>query len=89
MLHKYSTMNNIETQVIEIAKQYVKKGFEVSLQSRIKDDLKLDSLSLTEIIVACEEKFQIEIDLDTINPNSFITLFDLYFLITKEINVVE
>jgi len=82
-------MNNIEKQVIEITKPYVKKGCEVSLQSNIKDDLRLDSLSLTEIIVACEDEFQIEIDLENINPKSFTKLFDLYFLIYQKVNVVE
>lgn len=79
-------MNNIETQVIEITKKFVKKNAEVSLQSYIKDDLKLDSLSLTEIIVACEDHFNIEIDLDTIDPKSITKLFDIYFLIYQKTN---
>jgi len=86
LVYKYCTMNNIETQVIEITKKYVRKDKEITLQSYIKDDLKLDSLSLTEIIVACEDEFQIEIDLDTIDPKSFTKLFDLYFLIYQKIN---
>ncbi len=81
-------MNNIETQVIDITKKYVKKDKEVSLQSYIKDDLKLDSLSLTEIVVACEDHFQIEIDLDTIDPKSIKKLFDLYLLICEKVNVL-
>jgi len=80
-------MNNIEIQLVEITKKYVKKDKEVSLQSYIKDDLKLDSLSLTEIIVACEDHFQIEIDLDSVDPKSLIKLFDLYFLISQQVNV--
>lgn len=81
-------MNNIETQVIDITKKYVKKDKEVSLQSYIKDDLKLDSLSLTEIVVACEDHFQIEIDLDIIDPKSIKKLFDLYLLICEKVNVL-
>ena len=81
-------MNNIEIQVINIAKNYVKKGKEISLQSDLKEDLKLDSLSLTEIIVALEDHFQIEIDLDVIDPNSLKKLFDLYFLVNEKVNVV-
>lgn len=81
-------MNNLESQVIEIAKQYVKKGKEVTLQSSLKEDLRLDSLSLTEIVVACEDQFNIEIDLDTIDTKSLKTLFDIYFLIYQKINAV-
>ena len=81
-------MNNIEIQVINIAKNYVKKGKEISLQSDLKEDLKLDSLSLTEIIVALEDHFQIEIDLDVIDPKSLKKLFDLYFLVNEKVNVV-
>lgn len=81
-------MNNIEIQVIDIAKNYVKKGKEVSLQSDLKEDLKLDSLSLTEIIVALEDQFQIEIDLDAIDPKSLKKLFDLYLLVSEKVNVV-
>jgi acyl carrier protein len=79
-------MNNIETQVIEIAKKYSKKGQDISLQSYLKDDLKLDSLSLTEIVVACEDQFQIEIDLDTIDTKSLKKLFDVYFLVYQKVN---
>jgi acyl carrier protein len=81
-------MNNLESQVIDIAKQYVKKGKEVTLQSSLKEDLKLDSLSLTEIIVACEDHFDIEIDLDTIDTKSLKNLFDVYFLIYQKVNAV-
>jgi acyl carrier protein len=81
-------MNNLESQVIDIAKQYVKKGKEVTLQSSLKEDLRLDSLSLTEIIVACEDHFDIEIDLDTIDTKSLKNLFDVYFLIYQKVNAV-
>jgi acyl carrier protein len=81
-------MNNIEIQVIDIAKNYVKKGKEISLQSNLKEDLKLDSLSLTEIIIAFEDHFQIEIDLDAIDPKSLKKLFDLYLLVSEKVNVV-
>jgi acyl carrier protein len=82
-------MNNTESQVINIVKQYVKKGKEVTLQSTLKEDLRLDSLLLTEIIVACEDHFSIEIDLDTIDIKNFKTLSDLCQEISKQINVVE
>jgi acyl carrier protein len=81
-------MNNLESQVIDIAKQYVKKGKEVTLQSSLTEDLRLDSLSLTEIIVACEDRFNIVIDLDTIDIKHFKTVFDLCQEISKQINVV-
>ena len=81
-------MNNIEIQVVDIVKNYVKIGKEISLQSDLKEDLKLDSLSLTEIIVALEDHFQIEIDLDVIDPKSLKKLFDLYFLVNEKVNVV-
>ena len=79
-------MNTIETQIIELTKNHVRKAPTVSLQSHLKEDLGLDSLSLTELVVACEEHFGIEIDLDTIDPKSITKLFDLYLLVQDKVN---
>jgi acyl carrier protein len=58
---------NIETTVIEISKKFAGKKANlenITLNSKFKEDLHLDSLSLTEFVIACEDEFQIEIDLD-------------------------
>ena len=58
---------NIETTVIELAKQFAGKKANlenITLHSKFKEDLHLDSLSLTEFVIACEDEFVIEIDLD-------------------------
>ncbi len=58
---------NIETKVIEISKKFAGKNANlesITLNSKFKEDLYLDSLSLTEFVIACEDEFGIEIDLD-------------------------
>jgi acyl carrier protein len=61
-----SIMQNIETQLLDIVKADFnkKKSHEVTLDSTFRKDLGLDSLSLTELLIACDEKFNINIDLD-------------------------
>jgi acyl carrier protein len=72
-------MTNIETQIIELARQLTRyKKQEITLQSKFKEDLRLDSLSLTELIVACEETFNIEIDMDHPDTAKAKVLNDLY-----------
>jgi acyl carrier protein len=58
---------NIETTVLELSKKFAGKKADlttITLHSKFKEDLYLDSLSLTEFVIACEDEFQIEIDLD-------------------------
>jgi acyl carrier protein len=58
---------NIETIVIELSKTFAGKKANlenITLHSKFKEDLHLDSLSLTEFVIACEDAFKIEIDLD-------------------------
>lgn len=72
-------MTNIETQIIELARQLTRyKKQEITLESKFKEDLRLDSLSLTELIVACEETFNIEIDMDHPDTVKAKVLNDLY-----------
>jgi acyl carrier protein len=61
-----SIMQTIETQLLDIVKADFnkKKSHEVTLDSTFRKDLGLDSLSLTELLIACDEKFNIDIDLD-------------------------
>lgn len=51
-------MNNKE-QFLEILKNYSKVP--VTEDLRLKEDIKLDSLDLVELVLECEEKFKIEI----------------------------
>lgn len=71
---------NIESKVIELLKKYVGKKCNVEtihLHSRFKEDLYLDSLSLTEFVIACEDEFKIEIDLDDPRTSNAKVLSDL------------
>ena len=52
----------------------------------MKKDLRLDSLSLTELIIACEDEFKIEIDMDHPDTADAKTLRDLYNGIVSLIN---
>ena len=68
--------------IITLASQYSNnKLHEITELSTFKDDLLLDSLSLTEFIIACEEELLIEIDLDDPRAYSIKTLKDLIEII--------
>lgn len=68
--------------LISLAKQYTtNKDVDVTLLSTFKHDLMFDSLSLTEFIIACEDEFGIEIDLDDPKAYNIKNLNDLLKLI--------
>lgn len=68
--------------LISLAKQYTtNKDVNITLLSTFKHDLMFDSLSLTEFIIACEDEFGIEIDLDDPQAYNIKTLNDLLKLI--------
>jgi acyl carrier protein len=50
-------MNKNKEIFIEILKNYSKSTFNET--SRLKEDVKLDSLDLVELVLECEEKFNI------------------------------
>lgn len=81
-------MDQIEQRLVSI----VEKDFDfknkksVSLDSELKDDLGLDSLSLTELVIACEDEFGIEIDIDESNVNKSARLRDLCEEIKRLVN---
>lgn len=55
-----------------------KKNPNITLDSHFRKDLGLDSLSMTELIIACEELFEIEIDVDATHATEVRTLKPLY-----------
>lgn len=73
---------DIETRVIEISKKFAGKNANlesITLDSKFKEDMYLDSLSLTEFLIECEGEFGIEIDLDdpkTANAKKLYELVD-------------
>jgi acyl carrier protein len=71
-------MNNLEAQLIRLTGQYSKTKETIHLDMDLLDDLYLDSLSLTELIVACEDEFNIIIDVDHPDTSKAKTLRDLY-----------
>ena len=57
-------MINIEQEFLEIVRTQFnrKNNAQISLQSDIRKELGIDSLSFTELILACEDHFDIRID---------------------------
>jgi acyl carrier protein len=70
-------MDNIAQKLISLTEHYSDIP-NVTLDMTLRQDLKLDSLSLTELIVACEDEFGIEIDMDNPMTVNAKTLKDLY-----------
>jgi acyl carrier protein len=71
-------MNDIQQKLFAIISEHHNMNITISLDLKLKDDLKLDSLSFTELIVACEEEFDIEIDMDHPDTQKAETVGDLY-----------
>ena len=79
-------MKDIENLIIKFASDLTKKNnLEITLDTRFKD-LGLDSLSTTELVLACEEEFNIEIDIEHPNTAKAKTLRDLYIAVNELIN---
>lgn len=62
---------------------------EIHEAQRLKDDLGLDSLSLTELMIALEEAFAVELSMDDVDPANFSTVGDVYALIGKYTEVTD
>ena len=74
-------MQNIEERFMQLVSTEFnrKKMSDITLDAAFRKDLGLDSLSLTELIIACEETFGIEIDVDnpaTVEARTLRPLFD-------------
>ena len=67
-----------EDKILELSKIYGKPKNDITINSSFKEDLRMDSLSLVEFIVACEDEFDIEIDLDSDQNSKIKTLKDLH-----------
>ena len=79
-------MNDIQQKLFSVISEYHSLDTPVSLDLKLKDDLKLDSLSFTELVVACEDEFNIEIDMDHPDTQAAKTVGDLYNGILRLIN---
>lgn len=62
---------------------------EIHPGQRLKEDLGLDSLSLTELMVALEEAFAIELRMEDLDPSGFSTVDDVYALMGKYVEVTD
>ena len=62
---------------------------EIHEAQQLKDDLGLDSLSLTELMIALEEAFAIELSMEDVDPVNFSTVGDVYALMEKYMEVTE
>ena len=71
-------MNDTQQKLFDIISKFHSPKTPVSLDLTLKDDLKLDSLSFTELVVTCEDEFGIEIDMDHPDTQAARTVGDLY-----------
>jgi acyl carrier protein len=76
-------MKPFQSQVINIIEDLKLNRSAVTLDTSLHDDLLVDSLSLTELIIACEEQFDIEIDMDDPEILKIDTVNDLCLSIEK------
>lgn len=74
-------MNDIQQRLFAIISKLHKPNIPVGLDLALKDDLKLDSLSFTELVVACEDEFSIEINMDHPDTQAARTVGDLHNII--------
>ena len=56
---------------------------EINKEQLLKNDLGLDSLSMVELMLALEEAFDIEFEMDDLDPAKLKTVADVYVLIEK------
>lgn len=70
-------MHTIEQRVLTIITQSLKLKTNATVDMLLKQDLRLDSLSFTELIVACEDEFGVEIDMDHPDTQQAETVRDL------------
>jgi len=76
-------MNDIQQRLFAIILKLHKPNIPVGLDLTLRDDLKLDSLSFTELVVACEDEFNIEIDMDHPDTQAAKSVRDLYNIIVN------
>jgi len=63
------------------------KDQSITMHSTLKEDLNLDSLSFTELLISLEEQFEIEVDLDDPELPKLNTLNDINEVISKLISL--
>ena len=56
---------------------------EIHEWQRLKEDLGLDSLSLTNLMVELEQAFEMVFSMDDVDPADFGTVGDVYMLMEK------
>lgn len=64
-------------------------GLDIAMETLLKEDLGLDSLRLVQIMVAIEDKYQIEFEVEDLDPRAFERISDLVVLTAKTIGQVE
>ena len=58
-------------------------GGEIRKNSKLKDELGIDSMRLVELLVMLEEAFSMEFALSDLNVRKFTVVNDIYKLISK------
>lgn len=74
-------MTNIKTNAVIAKISPVSE--EISENSKLKEDLGIDSLRLAQLLVDLEEEFSIEFQLSDLNVKDFTCVADMYTLINK------
>jgi len=63
-------------------------GLDIAMDTLLKEALGLDSLRLVQIMVAIEDKFGIEFEVEDLDPRAFERISDLVVLTEKTIGKV-
>lgn len=67
----------------QIIKETSPIGGKINKNSKLKDDLGIDSMRLVELLVTLEEEFSIEFPLSDLNVRKFSVVNDIYKLVNK------
>ncbi|WP_027338548.1 acyl carrier protein [Halonatronum saccharophilum] len=57
------------------------RGLEITLETKIREDLGIDSLDMVDLVLNLENEFDLIFDESDLNVSSFITIQDLVSLV--------
>lgn len=88
-MNPYITENpELYDRVMEYLMNYTTASQDViRLKSSLKNDLGVDSLALTEMVILLEDTFEILLDASDLDPERLKTVEDIVILVFKYVNV--
>jgi acyl carrier protein len=61
-------------------------GVDITMETKLTDDVGLDSLKLVQIMVSIEDKYEIEFEVEDLDPRYIVTISDLVAVTEKTIH---